>query len=496
MRESLPQPWLDVLIVGAGISGIGAAYYLQKSNPHKTYAILEAREHSGGTWALFKYPGIRSDSDLHTFGFAFKAWTEDKAIADAPSILNYLRNTANEYGISAHIRYQHKVIAANWHSDGAYWQVTVQQGDGTRQTLYCRWLFCAGGYYNYEQGFRPHFSGEQDFAGQLIHPQHWPDDLDYQGKKVVVIGSGATAVTLVPAMAKEAAHVTMLQRTPTYILPVPAEDKIANLLRAILPADWAYALTRRKNIAKQRYLWRFCIRFPNLAKRLIRWVNRKSLPAGYEVDKHFTPPYNPWDQRLCAVPDGDLYEAINTARADIVTDQIERITANGILLKSGQHLDADIIVTATGLNILPFGGIQLSVNNQPVVLKNTVAFRGMMLSDVPNFAFAVGYTNASWTLKVDLLSQHFCRILQYMDEHDYAVYLAKVSDPAMPTRPLLDFDAGYIKRALDELPRQGPARPWVMSMDYFEDVKILKKDAVTDPELHFYPLTTNKGQAA
>ncbi|MCY1036086.1 NAD(P)/FAD-dependent oxidoreductase [Corallococcus sp. BB11-1] len=477
---------VDVLIVGAGISGIGAACYLQRDHPSKSYAVLEARGATGGTWDLFRYPGIRSDSDLHTLGYEFKAWTSNKSIADAEAILAYLRETVAEYGIDRRIRLHHRVHGAAWSSSDARWVVDVERTDtGERKKLSCRWLFCASGYYRYDQGFTPHFEGTARFQGRVIHPQHWPEDLDYSGKRVVVIGSGATAVTLVPAMANTAAHVTMLQRTPSYVLPTPAEDLFAKLARKLLPKKQAHALTRRKNIALQRFLWRFCQRFPRAARRFIRFVNARELPKGYPIDEHFNPPYNPWDQRLCVVPDADLFKAISSGRASVATDHIETFTEKGLQLKSGRELEADIIVTATGLNLQALGGIALTVDGAPVRLPETVAYRGMMLSGVPNFAFAIGYTNASWTLKIGLLCEHFCRLLTHMDAHGHTICTPELSDPAMPTRPLLDFDAGYVKRALDTLPRRSDEAPWLMSMDYHADVKLLREGAVVDPNLRF-----------
>lgn len=477
---------LDVLIVGAGISGIGAARYLKTGLPSKSFAILEAREASGGTWDLFRYPGIRSDSDLHTFGYEFKPWRDEQSIADAPRILAYLRQAAAENGLEAHTRYHHKVLSASWSSDEARWTVEIERTDtGERTTLTCGWLFCAGGYYRYDEGFTPRFEGLDRFRGTVVHPQHWPEELDYAGKRVVVIGSGATAVTVVPAMAGTAAHVTMLQRTPTYVLPIPRADVIANTLKKYLGQRRGYALARRKNIAQQRLVWSFCQRFPKAARRLIRWVNTKQLPPGYDVDRHFNPPYDPWDQRLCAVPDGDLFRVIREGRASVVTDRIARFTEQGILLESGQELAADVVVTATGLNVQAFGGVRLTVDGREVRLSDTLAYKGMMLSGVPNLAFAIGYTNSSWTLKIGLLCEHFCRLLAHMDAHGHDVCRPEPADPGMATRPFLDFGAGYVRRAVDSLPRQGDRMPWLTSMDYRDDVKLLRSGSVADPELRF-----------
>jgi cation diffusion facilitator CzcD-associated flavoprotein CzcO len=476
--------FVDVLVVGAGISGIGAGYYLQREHPGRSYAILEARDASGGTWDLFRYPGIRSDSDLHTFGYEFKPWRDKDAIAGADKILAYLRETAAEHRIDRRIRYRTRVLGASWSSADARWTVETERTDtGERTTLTCNWLFAAAGYYRYDEGYTPHFPGRERFGGTIVHPQHWPEDLDVTGKKVLVVGSGATAVTLVPALAGSAAHVTMLQRTPTYIMPVPAQDKVANLLRRLLGEDRAYALTRRKNIARQQMVWRLFQKYPMAARKLIRRANIKQLPAGYPVDEHFNPPYNPWDQRLCAVPDGDLFRTIRQGRASVVTDRIATFTEGGVRLESGRELEADVVITATGLNVQAMGGIALTVDGRAVRLADTVAYKGMMLSGVPNFAYSIGYTNSSWTLKVGLLCEHFCRLLAHMDSlgHDTAVPV--LADPAMPTRPLLDFGAGYIQRAIDKLPRQGDRAPWLTSMDYAGDVRLLRHLPVTDPEL-------------
>ncbi len=486
-----------MLIVGAGISGIGAAYYLQRDRPGTAYAILEARGATGGTWDLFRYPGIRSDSDLHTFGYEFRPWTAEASIAGAEDILAYLRATAAEYGIDRRVRLHHRVLSAAWSTDEARWTVEVERTDtGERVRLSCGWLFAACGYYRYDEGYTPRFEGVERFRGEVVHPQHWPEDLDYAGRRVVVVGSGATAVTLVPAMAGTAAHVTMLQRTPTYVLPIPSVDPLTKLARRLLPPDRAHALMRRKNIAQQRLVWWFCQRFPRAARRFIRWVNRKHLPEGYPVDEHFNPPYDPWDQRLCLVPDGDLFEAIRAGTASVVTDHIEAFTERGVRLASGRELAADVVVTATGLNLLPFGGIALAVDGEPVRLPERVVFKGLMLSGVPNFCGAIGYTSASWTLKVGLLCEHFCRLLAYMDAHGYTVCRPEVADPEMPTRPLLDFGAGYVQRSIDALPRQGDRFPWLMPVDYHIDARVLRTGRVDDEHLRFSTAGRAAGRAA
>jgi monooxygenase len=477
---------VDVLIVGAGISGIGAAYYLRQKHPDRSYAILEARTASGGTWDLFRYPGVRSDSDLHTFGYEFKPWRDEAAIASGDRILAYLRETSSEHGIDANIRFQHKVLAAAWSSGDACWTVDVERADtGELVQFSANWLFCASGYYRYDQGYTPEFTGRDRFRGQVVHPQHWPEDLDYSGKKVVIIGSGATAVTLVPAMAGRADHVTMLQRSPTYVLSVPSRDAFAIAAQKVLGAKRGYALARRKNILKQRAIYQLCQKYPTAARRLIRRVNADQLPDGYPVDEHFNPAYNPWDQRLCAVPDGDLFKAISSGGASVVTDRIATFTENGILLESGRELEADIIVTATGLNIRLFGGMTLSVDGRPVDFADTVAYKGMMLTGVPNFVYAFGYTNSSWTLKIGLLCEHFCRLLAHMDAHGYAVARPELDDPGMPTRPFLDFGSGYVQRVIDQLPKQGSGAPWLTSMGYANDVDLLRNNSVVHPDLRF-----------
>ncbi|MGY1829452.1 flavin-containing monooxygenase [Geodermatophilus sp. SYSU D01180] len=479
-----PVEHLDVLIVGAGISGIGAGRYLTTELPAKSFAILEARGASGGTWDLFRYPGIRSDSDLSTFGYEFKPWRDRQSIADAPKILAYLRETATENGLDEKIRYHHRVLAVAWSGEDARWTVDVERTDtGERLQLTAGWVFCAGGYYRYDEGFTPAFEGRDRFRGEIVHPQAWPEDLDLTGKRVVVVGSGATAVTIVPAIAGTAASVTMLQRTPTYVLPVPREDKVAALLRKWFGDERGYALTRRKNIAQQRAIWSFCQKHPKAARKVIRWVNTKQLPEGFDVDTHFNPPYDPWDQRLCAVPNGDLFRAIREGKADVVTDRVVAFDETGIQLASGRHLDADVIVTATGLNVQAFGGVAITVDGAPVTLSETVSYKGMMLSGVPNLAYAIGYTNSSWTLKVGLLCEHFVRLLRHMDERGLDTARPVPADPDMPTRPFLDFAAGYIQRAVGRLPRQGDRMPWLTSMDYHSDVKLLRADSVVDPEL-------------
>jgi cation diffusion facilitator CzcD-associated flavoprotein CzcO len=428
---------------------------------------------------------VRSDSDLHTFGYEFRPWRSDVAIADGDSILAYLRETAAEYGIDRNIRYRTKVTSASWSSPDARWTVSVEDADtGSRSTLTCKWLFCAAGYYRYDEGYSPHFAGRERFAGPIVHPQHWPADLDYAGKRVVVIGSGATAVTLVPAMAPVAADVTMLQRTPSYVLPVPTRDKMNARLTRLLGARRAYGITRRMNIFRQVAVWRVCQKYPDAARKIIRDINAKQLPAGYAVDEHFRPPYNPWDQRMCMVPDGDLFRAIRDGSASVVTGQIETFTEDGVLLKDGRELPADIIVTATGLNVQALGGITLSVDGEPVLAADRVVYKGMMLSNVPNCVFVFGYTNASWTLKVGLIGENFTRLLRHMDAHGYGT-VTPVADAGMPTGPFTAFASGYITRALGDLPRQGSRAPWRISPTYSADVKLLRRGPVDDPELTF-----------
>jgi cation diffusion facilitator CzcD-associated flavoprotein CzcO len=482
-RPSLAS--VDVLIIGAGVSGIGAAYHLQTRCPTLTYTIIEARAELGGTWDLFKYPGIRSDSDLYTFGYDFKPWVGEKAIADGPSIKAYIAETARENGIEQKIRFQHRVVDTNWLTAKQCWEVTLRNElTGEALKIEARWLFNAAGYYRYDEGFTPDFPDLALFQGQVVHPQHWPENLDYSGKRVVVIGSGATAVTLVPAMTDKAAHVTMLQRTPTYVLPVPSKDPIARRIRPLLGDKIAHSMARRFNIAKQRWVFAFCQRYPNAARRLIRKMNTKMLPADYPVDVHFNPPYNPWEQRMCAVPGGDLFHVLGKGKASIITDQIERFTANGIQLRSGEHIEADLVITATGLNLLPLGGIRPKIDGEEVRLSERVTYKGMLLSDVPNFAIAVGYTSSSWTLKIGLLCEHFTRLLSYMEERGYAVCTPK-ADPSMETEPLLNFGAGYVQRSVSELPRQGKVYPWTMSWNYAADVKILRNGEVDHPALQF-----------
>jgi cation diffusion facilitator CzcD-associated flavoprotein CzcO len=488
---------VDVLIVGAGISGIGCAYYLQRDHPERSYAILEARAASGGTWDLFKYPGIRSDSDLQTFGFAFKPWTSERAIADGPEILSYIREAASENGIDSRIRTHHRVSSAAWSSEDNRWLVEGERTDTCeRFQVSAGWLFAGTGYYRYDGGYTPELPGIGDFQGRVIHPQQWPQDLDYAGKRVVVIGSGATAVTLIPAIAEAAGHVTMLQRSPTYIMSLPSKDPIANLLLKLFGRERGYQLARRKNIFLQTGIYRLCQRYPVRARALIRWLTTKQLPEGYPVDEHFRPRYDPWDQRLCAVPDGDLFRTIRDGRADVVTDTIETFTRTGIRLTSGRELEADIVVTATGLKLLAFGGVEFTVDGEPVSLRERLAFKGLMLSGMPNFTYLIGYTNASWTLKVGLVCEHFCRILRHMDEHGYDRCVPEPPYPNMTTSPLLDFSAGYVQRALDDFPKQGAYEPWRLAMSFHDDRRNLADGPVEDRSLRFSSSTATVAGAS
>ncbi len=471
---------VDVLIVGAGLSGIGAAQHLQRRSPGKSYAILEARGAIGGTWDLFRYPGIRSDSDMHTLGYRFRPWTEAKAIADGPSILRYVRDTARELGIDRHIRFHHKVTRVAWSSADARWTVDVERTDtGETSRMTASFVYCAAGYYRYDEGFTPELPGIGRFRGEIVHPQHWPDDLDYAGKRVVVIGSGATAVTLVPAMAETAGHVTMLQRSPTYIVAVPDSDAVADALNRRLPARVAYPIVRWKNVALTTLSYRFSRRWPKLMKRFVRWGVRRRLPAGYDVDTHFKPRYDPWDQRMCMVPNGDLFDAIRDDRASIVTGRIATFTEDGIRLESGEELEADVVVTATGLNLLALGGMRFEVDGREVRLPDTMAYKAMMLSGVPNFAYAIGYTNASWTLKADLAAEYFCRLINHMDRRGHRMAVPE-RDPSVGEEPFLDFQAGYVLRSLDQFPKQGSVAPWKVSMNYARDLVALRHGAVDD----------------
>jgi monooxygenase len=481
-----PIEHLDMLIVGAGLSGIGAAHHLQEAFPGRSYAILEAREELGGTWDLFRYPGIRSDSDMHTLGYRFKPWTAAKSISDGEAILDYVRETARDGRIDTKIRFQHRVMRAEWSSEEALWLVEAERVDsGESVRLTCNYLWVCSGYYRYDKGFTPQFPGAKDFSGEIIHPQHWPEDLDYSGKRVVVIGSGATAVTLVPAMAERAAHVTMLQRSPTYIASLPAEDPIANGLRRFLPDKAVYTIVRWKNVALQSLIYQLSRRRPRAVKKMIRRGVERSLPAGYDIDKHFKPKYNPWDQRMCLVPNGDLFKAIRSGSATVVTDTIETFTENGIKLDSGEQLEADVIVTATGLNLLFLGGMELAVDGEPVNISEKMAYKGMMLSGVPNCAFTVGYTNASWTLKADLTSEYVCRVLAHMDSHGYRKSVPELSDPSVTELPLLDFTSGYVLRSLDEFPKQGSKEPWKLRQNYVLDIRTIRRGPIDDGAMRF-----------
>jgi cation diffusion facilitator CzcD-associated flavoprotein CzcO len=476
---------VDVLIVGAGLSGIGAGYHLQTQCPGKSYAIFEARADLGGTWDLFRYPGIRSDSDMYTLGYRFKPWKDAKAIADGPSILRYVKETARENGIDSKIRFRHRVVRAEWSSDEALWTVTAERTDtGHTVELTAGFLFMCTGYYHYSEPYTPDFKGTERFKGQVVHPQHWSDDIEYEGKRVVVIGSGATAVTLVPAMAEQAAHVTMLQRSPTYIISLPGEDPVASFVRRVLPAKAAYAVVRWKNVLLTTAFFQLSRRRPRFVKGLLMNAVRKALPVGYPVETHFKPKYNPWDQRVCLVPDGDLFEAINNGTASIATDEIDTFTETGIKLASGEELEADVIVTATGLNLLALGGMELAVDGDEVQIPQTVGYKGMMLSGVPNLAISIGYTNASWTLKCDLTCEYACRLLNHMDEHGYRQATPRLA-PDTPTQPFIDLKSGYVLRSLDKFPKQGLQAPWRLYQNYARDILTLRYGAIEDGALEF-----------
>ena len=470
---------VDVIVVGAGLSGIGQGYHLQTRCPDRSYVILEARASLGGTWDLFRYPGVRSDSDMHTLGFSFHPWTAARSIADGPSIRAYIEETAHRYGVDRHIRYDMRVTEAAWSSAEARWTVTVTGPDGAL-TMTCNFLCMCSGYYNYAKGHAPVFAGAEDFGGRIVHPQSWPGDLDYAGKRVVVIGSGATAVTLVPELAKTASHVTMLQRSPTYIVARPGEDALANWLRRWLPATSAYGITRWKNVLLGMLFYRMARKRPERTKERLLTEARGHLGADYDIATHFTPRYNPWDQRVCLIPDADLFEALKAGRAEVVTDTIDRFTATGIRLSSGRDVAADVIVTATGLELKLLSGVTFTVDGAPVDLSNMLQYKGMMFSDMPNLAYTFGYTNASWTLKADLVAVYVCRLLNTLKKRGLRQATPHNADPAMATEPFVDFSSGYIQRAADQLPRQGARKPWRLNQNYALDLMALKFGSVDD----------------
>ncbi|MFC0101805.1 flavin-containing monooxygenase [Sphingopyxis terrae] len=475
----------DVLIVGAGLSGIGMAAHLQMHSPDRSFALVERRANLGGTWDLFRYPGIRSDSDMHTLGFVFEPWRHEKSIADGPSILEYLNRIVDERGIREHIRFNNKVVGADWDSAAARWTVTMEDDKGAVSTTTARWLYLGSGYYDYDEPFDANFTGREDFAGQIIHPQFWPKDFDYSGKKVVVIGSGATAVTIVPSMADKAAHVTMLQRTPTWYAIRPAKDGFANFLRKILPEKTAYRLTRFKNIRLQDIVFRRAREKPEKVADFLTKKLKQALGDRYDPVA-FTPPYNPWDQRLCLVPDADFFEAMKAGKASVVTDHIERFDKTGIQLKSGQHLDADVIITATGLKLAVAGKIPVRVDGEPVAWNEHFYYKACMFSNVPNFSVVFGYLNASWTLRADIVSEYVCRVLNHMRDSGTTVATPLLADPTSLTEEnIFDFSSGYIQRALHIMPKNADKLPWRLSQNYVQDRIDMRTGPVDDGVLKF-----------
>jgi len=485
---------VDVLIVGAGLSGIGAAAHLTMQCPGKSYTIIEQRADMGGTWDLFRYPGIRSDSDMHTLGYRFKPWLHKKTIADGPAIHEYVHETADEYGITDNIRFGHRVLGAEWSSADATWTVTARrEEDGAEVTFRANFLFMCAGYYNYDEGYKPDFPGEENFKGEVIHPQHWPEDLDYAGKRVLVIGSGATAVTIVPVMAQTAANVTMLQRSPTYMVSRPAIDGFSEFLRKFLPEKVAYGITRWRNIGMQRLVYRQARKKPDKVAEKLIGMARDHMPQVADFDTHFTPKYGPWEQRLCLVPDSDMFEAIDSGKAEVVTDHIDHFTEKGILLKSGQELEADIIITATGLNLVLLGQTKLKVDGVPVNLADHVNYKGVMFNDIPNLASVFGYVNASWTLKTDIVCDYVCRLLRKMDDKGAKIANPHLDEPEMPRLPFVkDFSSGYFARSFDTLPKNGDRHPWRVLQDYAAEKKILTKEPVDDGVMIFTNADTNQ----
>ncbi len=488
---------LDVLIVGAGLSGIGAGHYLQTQCPWASWAIFEARESIGGTWDLFRYPGVRSDSDMFTLGYAFRPWDGDKAIADGDSILRYIKDTAAQAGVDGRIRFRHRVVQAAWSSDEARWHITAQRTDtGELVEVTCGFIFCCTGYYRYDQGYLPDFAGLDRFQGTIVHPQAWPGDLSYDGMRVLVIGSGATAVTLVPALAATAEHVTMVQRSPTYIASMPSRDPVAGALQRALPRRYSGPAIKWFKALTTQGFFRLSRSRPELVKKMLRRMLERQLPAGYDIDTHFTPRYNPWDQRFCLAPDGDFFQAIGNGTASLVTDHIDTFTEKGVRLRSGTELEADIIVTATGIELLFLGGIELSVDGQAVDLASRLTYKGMMLEGVPNLAVAVGYTNASWTLKCDLTCGYVCRLVNHLRATGMRQATPVNRGSSVTTRPLLDLTSGYIQRSAHRFPKQGSRFPWQIHQSYLRDYRSLKMSGIEDGAMVFSNPVREKAQPA
>lgn len=486
MKMENSQSHFNVVVVGAGISGIGAGYHLQKQCPNKSFVILEGRESFGGTWDLFRYPGIRSDSDMHTMGYRFKPWIDEKFIADGPSILNYLEETISENNLGNKIRYQHKVLTSSWSSSTSKWTLEVKNlTSGITESFTCNFLMMCGGYYNYDEGYSPHFENQEQFNGLIIHPQKWPDNLDYKNKKVVVIGSGATAVTIIPAMADQVEHITMLQRSPTYFMSAPDKDMIGNFFKKIFSQKTAYFLTRWKNILMGNYFYKQCVKNPEKVKEMLINGVRAHLGEDYDIDTHFTPKYKPWDERLCFVPNADMFEAMKSGKASVVTDHIDQFTETGIKLKSGEELTADIIIKATGLNLQFLNGIDVKVDNSQINISEKLAYKGRMFNDIPNLACSFGYARASWTLGADLSSEYVCKLLNYMDKHGYDYCSPVIGKEVREEGTYLNLSSGYVKRAIDRMPKQGSREPWKGNQSYLSDVTELRWGSITNDDLHF-----------
>ena len=474
--------YTDIIIVGAGLSGVGAACHLERKNPEKSYVIFEAREELGGTWSLFKYPGIRSDSDMYTFGFSFKTWDNPKSFADAPNILKYLNEAANEYKIKDKIKYQTKVLKANFDTQNKIWSITTINKVGNEEIYHSRFLFSCTGYYNYDEGYTPDYNGIENYEGEIIHPQHWPENLDYKNKRVVVIGSGATAVTIVPEMADETSEITMLQRSPTYVGAFPNKDKYAELFKKYFPKKIAHKLIRFKNIFVQILFFQACKIWPNYMKKLLVKAAQRKL-GNFPAKPHFEPNYNPWDQRFCVAPDGDLFRAIREGKANVITDKIDSFYKKGIKLVSGKNLEADIIISATGLKLLAFGGSKISIDNSPYNPSDAITYKGLMLSGLPNCIFFAGYTNASWTLKSDLTSEYASRLFNLMDKKNYSFFMPKIEKQNMNITPLLNLNSGYIHRSSHLFPKQGSKLPWKLYQNYFFDYTMLRINKIRDKNL-------------